>query len=130
MTTVKIESFKENNEPTASEKILRKSRETFSIKDELGRVLKVRAPSYLEKTDFIAALGERGALEGYITQVSPAMYVREIDGDPVTFPTRLSEVRALLQRLDEEGVTAVIKCVVENIMTNDGEKEAKDRLKK
>ncbi len=130
MATVKVESFKEHAVETASEKIIRKARETFSVTDENGRVIQVRAPSYLEKTDFIAALGDRGTLDGYIAQVSPAMYVRSIDGDPVSFPTRLSDVRAILQRLDEEGAKAVIECVVEHIMKETGQDEAKDRLKK
>jgi len=130
MAKVKIESFSEHGGQTASEKIIKKSRETYTVTDDSGRQIQVRAPSYLEKTDFIAALGESGTLDGYIAQVSPAMYVRAIDGDPINFPSRLSEVRAILQRLDEEGAKAVIECVVENIMTPDANKEAKDRLKK
>jgi len=120
----------EVEEERPSEKIIKKGKATYEVVDELGRIIKVRAPSYLERTDFISALGERGESIAYLNQVMPAMYVKEIDGTAVFMPTKLSEVRAILQKLDDEGVAAVIECVVNNIIEDKTEKEAKEKVKK
>lgn len=130
MATVKVDSFKEHGTETASDKIIKRSRETFTVIDSEGREIKVRSPNYLERTDFVAALGERGSLESYFSQVAPAMYVRSIDGDPIPQPANLADVRAILKRLDDEGVTAVLECVMENFVKNKTQDEEKDRLKK
>jgi hypothetical protein len=57
------------------------------------------------------------------------MFIKEIDGSSINMPARLSEVRAILSRLDEHGVQAVIKCVTENIIDS-SEIEEKEKLKK
>ena len=131
MASVTVESFKEKTDETASEKIIRKSNETFSVIDDLGRELKVRAPNYREKGEFIWALGERGTLETYFAHYAPVMCVRSIDGEPVTQFARLSDILATAQTLGDEGIAAIFKCAVENsLIKNPVAGEEKEKLKK
>ena len=61
------------------------------------------------------------------------MFVKEIDGSPIPFPTKESEVFALASRLGDEGVAAILDCVNENVDISDSrnsEEEDKLTLKK
>lgn len=116
---------------TPTEKILKKGNESYETIDSLGRKIIIKSPTYLERTDFIGALEGRASDKEYLQHVLVAMYVKEIDGLSITFPQRLSEVRAILQKLDDAGASAVMECVVSNILPKlDTEEGLKEKVKK
>jgi hypothetical protein len=79
------------------------------IVDSTGRQLKIREPSIIDESRLVRMMGEAATNAAYMTgYVMPAVLVVEIDGDPVIFPARQSEVEAAIKRLGREGMSAVL----------------------
>lgn len=78
----------------------------FQVTDKRGRVITLRKPPFIAQFDLIDALGASASNETYRSMVTPLLYVAAIDGDPVTRPVNKLQLRALAQRLDEEGFLA------------------------
>lgn len=81
------------------------------ITDAKGRAIKLKKPGVLAQFRLIEALGDSAKNEVYMAMVLPLIFVVEIDGDMVLQPNTKREVEALIQRLDEEGVAAVVNSV-------------------
>lgn len=90
--------------------------------DPKGRSIKLKKPGILAQYRLIELLGPETAKNVvYLGMVTPLIYVAEIDGDPVPFPVSKREIEALIQRLDEEGVEAVMEEVAKNYKAADPE---------
>lgn len=89
---------------TPSEQVTEKAKAEFVVTDSAGRKLTLRKPPFIAQVDLIDMLGDK-ADKNPIYRV--AVFVVDIDGDPVPFPQSMREMRALLQRLDEHGFAAV-----------------------
>jgi hypothetical protein len=61
----------------------------------------------------IEMLGESASNEVYMNMILPLLFVSAIDGEPVLIGKK-SELEALIQRLDAEGISAVIAGVQEH----------------
>jgi hypothetical protein len=79
----------------------------FTVTDKRGRVFTLRKPPFIAQFDLIDALGVSASNETYRSMVTPLLYVAAIDGESVSRPTTKSQLRALAQRLDEDGFVAV-----------------------
>lgn len=102
MASVKIV---ENDTPT--EVIVKAAKKVAEVTDSRGRTLKVRKLSALNKVDLSAVVGAENARnEGVIGPCAIAFSVTEIDGEPVMQPNSYAELRALIGRLDDEGLEA------------------------
>lgn len=119
-TPVKVEI----NQVTPSQQIIKSSAKEVEIIDELGRIIKLKKPSPLANLDFKKALGNNHQNVLYLVEVIPLAYVVSIDGDMVPTPSTNAEIRALYQRLDEEGNSAVQKAVAEAFFEQPKEDEA------
>jgi hypothetical protein len=79
------------------------------VKDNAGRLLKVKRLSALDRVRLFRAMGatdsENRMLSSY---ASTAAAVTEIDGSHVAFPQSSISLDALIQRLDEAGLEAVV----------------------
>ena len=73
-----------------------------------GRTIKLATPPILAQYDLVAALGDLAENSTYLRMVTPLLHVAEIDGETVDAPSKLSQVRALIQRLGEEGISAIV----------------------
>lgn len=129
----------------ASETLTRNARapETreFTNEDDEGRATKhrvvMRKPGVLAPFQLVEALGDAASNEAYMRMVAPLVYVSELDGDPIYPPATKLEVEALIVRLGEGGMGAVMGWWFEVIYTpalkamQDGEAKAKEtsRLK-
>jgi len=90
--------------------------------DPKGRSIKLKKPGILAQYRLVELLGPETAKNVvYLGMVTPLIYVAEIDGDPVQFPVSKREIEALIQRLDEEGVEAVMEEVTKNYKAADPE---------
>lgn len=89
------------------------------VTDAAGHAIKLKKPGVLAQFRLIEALGDSAKNEVYMAMVLPLIFVCEIDGDTVFPPNRKSEVEALIQRLDESGVTAVVSGVQEHFGASD-----------
>lgn len=105
---------------------------THEVTDKAtGRKLTLKKPGVLAQFDFIQMLGaERAANSTYVAMAMPVLYLVAIDGVPVDAPTKYSEFRALVQRIDDSGVATIALGIQEKfgeIMTPE---ETKAALKK
>lgn len=102
------------NITTPSEEVVQKALFECTVTDAKGRVITLKKPGVLAQFRLIEALGETAKNEVYMGMVLPLIFIAAIDGDAVLTPTRKSEVEALIQRLDEPGITAVVSGVQEH----------------
>lgn len=126
MATVTIN---ETPEDLPSDQIIKKASAEVSVTDERGRVIKLKKPGVLAQYRLVEILADSARNEVYMGMVLPLIYVSAIDDDPVYQPSRKSEVEALIQRLDEDGIAAIMAGVQEHFGKVDPEKE-KEALKK
>lgn len=109
------------NESAPSAQLIAKAIAETVITDARGRSIKLKKPGVLAQYRLIEILGETAKNQVYMGMVLPLIFVAEIDGDPVFQPSRKSEVEALIQRLDEDGIAAVMAGVNEHFGASDPE---------
>lgn len=103
------------NPSTPAQQAVAKAVASVVVVDGGGRSIALRKPGVLAQYRFVEAVGAAAAgNETYMGMAMPLIYVAEIDGDPVAPPTRKSEVEALIQRLDEDGINAVMEGIKEH----------------
>jgi len=76
-----------------------------SVRDAGGRLIKVRRLS-------ARATGADNSNERYVGYATLASSVTEIDGLPVHFPFNTTQLEALVQRLDDEGLAAAARALI------------------
>jgi hypothetical protein len=89
---------------TASEEILARYRKTESVADTLGRIITVRRLRPSQQVA-IMRMAESGS-ESVVAALTSAASVMKIDEDVISFPKTLAEASAIMDRLDQEGLTA------------------------
>lgn len=112
-----------------SEQVIQKASAESMVSDKRGRVITLKKPGVLAQYRLIEILGDSAKNETYMAMVLPLIYVSAIDDDPVYQPAKKSEVEALIQRLDEDGISAVMAGVAEHFGQSDPAKDA-EALKK
>ena len=116
-----------NDSPSAQ--VIAKTQTEFSVTDARGRVIKLKKPAVLAQYRLVEALGDSASNGTYMAMVLPLIYVVAIDEDAVYPAMKKSEVEALIQRLDEDGIQTVMEGVQECFGKVDPEADKKD-LKK
>ena len=100
---------------TATEHLIKDALKDVVIPDKRGRKIKLVKPSALAQFRLVKVVGgEAAANQIYMNMILPLIFVAEIDGDQVLFPNNERELEALIQRLDEDGITAVALAVQEH----------------
>lgn len=118
MANVKI------NKESPSEQLIAKAAQEVKITDARGRVITLRKPGVLAQYRLIEAVGPETARNTvYMNMTLPLIYVSDIDGAIVPAPTTKSQVEALITRLDEDGINAVVLGVTENFGESDPDKD-------
>ena len=88
--------------------IIAKSVSEVAITDAKGRSITLRKPGVLAQFRLIETLGgETASNSTYVRMVLPLIYVAAIDGESVPPFVKKSQVEALIQQLDEDGIAAV-----------------------
>lgn len=100
--------------PTPSEQVSARALAPVEIKDSQGRSITLRRPPVLQQFRLIEAIGDAARNEVYVQMILPLLYVSAIGGDATIPFSKKSEVEAMIQRLDEDGLAAVMKGVSEN----------------
>lgn len=94
---------------TPAEQIIAKANETKIINDSRGRSIKIKNPGILAQYRLVKIIGAESAKnEVYVNMLVPLLWVTEIDGEAVGTPLSEREIEALIQRLGEEGISAII----------------------
>lgn len=104
---------------TPSAQIVAQALAEVTITDAKGRSILLKKPGVLAQFKLVELLGESAMNQVYVNMVLPLIYVASIDGDPVSRITTKVGLEGLIQRLDEEGVTAVAEGVVANFGKQD-----------
>lgn len=90
-------------------------KKSVEVTDSLGRTIKVRKLNALNRVDLAQVVGPEGCKnEAVIGPAAIAFSVTEIDGEPVFQPATWSEMRALIGRLDDEGLEAVTQAYIDH----------------
>lgn len=89
------------------------------ITDETGRTITLRKPGVLAQFRLVEAMGASASNQVYMGMILPLLFVAAIDGDAVAEPGTKGEVEALIKRLDEAGVQAVMIGVQEHFAVTD-----------
>lgn len=82
-----------------------------SAKDATGRLIEVERISLLQMFRLTDILGAGSTNEARMNLTLAAVSVVAIDGEKVSFPSRMSELEILLQRLDFTGLAAATEAV-------------------
>lgn len=106
---------------TPTQDVVAKAQAEVTVKDARGRVITLRKPGVLAQYRLVEVLGDTARNDVYMNMVLPLIYVGAIDGEPAYQPAKKSEVEALIQRLDEDGIAAVVRGVGENFSARDPE---------
>jgi len=109
--------------------LIKRAEKTHEIIDDLGRIITLRKPGMLAQYRFVEMLGRSADSESFMNMTMPLRYVIGIDDDDKVACGTRRELDALIQRLGEEGVTAVMKGVNEQFAPASAEEE-KSELKK
>ncbi|OJY23539.1 hypothetical protein [Pandoraea sp. 64-18] len=117
------------NTGTPSDEVVRAAVAEHSVQDATGRTLLLRKPGILAQYRLIEALGDSAKNEAYMGMVMPLLFVGAINGDAVPPLRTKSEVEALIQRLDDAGVEAVMLGVQAHFARQDPEAD-REALKK
>lgn len=114
---------------TPSAQLVAQATRDADITDSTGRIIKLRKPGVLAQFRLIEAVGDSAKNEVYMAMVMPLLFVASIDGEDVEPIVRKSELEALINRLGDDGVAAVVGKVAELFGARDPEAD-KAALKK
>ena len=93
--------------PTVSEQIKADANRIEYATDSMGRSIGVRKLNALDMFELTLALGgEVSSNQSALMQALSVSSVCEIDGDPVSRPGSLLQIKALMKRLDFHGIQA------------------------
>lgn len=102
---------------TPSEQLVRQALKEETVVDAKGRKILMRKPSVLAQYRIVEAAGAQvAANQTYMNMVKPLIYIGAIDGVPVALPTSLLEIEAMIARLDDEGLEAIMIWYVVNVV--------------
>ncbi|HEX7854443.1 MAG TPA: hypothetical protein VF503_12180 [Sphingobium sp.] len=102
----------------------------INVTDSLGRVIMLRKPKPLDRLDFAKAASPDGRVNQlYLAAVAHLQFVAAIDGDPVLTPATDAELRALYDRLGDDGNEAAQTGVMANFADPKSVEAAKEALK-
>ncbi|AJX62514.1 hypothetical protein AQ938_06995 [Burkholderia pseudomallei] len=120
----------QSNVETPTQAVMRQTGQEVTIEDSRGRKIALRKPGVLAQYAIIDAVGGESAKNPvYMSMVLPLIYVASIDGEAVSTPNTKLEVKALIKRLDEDGIEAVISAVSEKFAAPDPDAD-RETLKK
>jgi hypothetical protein len=132
MTTVNVRS-KRTATPqigeTPSQQLIKKADASVTIDTPNGLQVTLRKPGVLSQFRLVKMLGEAAKNQVYVGMVLPITYITGIDGKPVNYPNNEREIEALITRLDEDGVTAVMKAVDEHFGAQSKPDEVREEVK-
>lgn len=95
---------------TPSESIVHRANTSVTTVDRAGRHLVLRKPGALDTLRLLKAAGPALALnEPWLAMAGLVFSVTEIDGIPVPLPTTEQQIEALVERLGDDGLDAIVQ---------------------
>lgn len=130
MTTVNVRNKKAAAATeTPSDALVKKAAAEVTITTPNGFTVTLKRPGVLSSFRLVKMLGDAARNVVYMNMVLPFTYITAIDGRAVAAPNTEREIEALITRLDEEGVAAVMNAVSENFGAQQDPEEAQAEVK-
>lgn len=129
MTTLNVRSKKAAATETPSDALVKKAAAEVTIQTPNGFSVTLKRPGVLSSFRLVKMLGDAARNVVYMNMVLPFTYITAIDGRAVAAPNTEREIEALITRLDEEGVAAVMNAVSENFGAQQDPTEAQAEVK-
>lgn len=108
----------------AEEKASNQLLKEILVTDERGRKILLKKPKTLDLFRLIEILGSAADRSNrYVSMMHQLLYVKEIDGIPIAQISVKEELEALINRLDDDGMEAVIKGIGKLNPENEIDKE-------
>lgn len=104
-----------------SEELVAKAAAEQMVEDSTGRVITLRKPGVLAQYRLVEMLGDAAKNQVYMGMCLPLLYVTGINDDKLPALASKRELEALIQRLDEAGIEAVMKGVQDHFGVQDPE---------
>lgn len=122
----KVSNVKTSASPavSATQELIAAAAAEHVVVDSSGRVIKLRKPGILAQYRLIEALGESARNEIYVGMTMPVLFVAQIDEHALPPLRTKTEIEALIQRLDDHGMEAVMGGVKEHFGKADPDAEA------
>jgi hypothetical protein len=86
----------------------------------------IKRPGVLQQFRVVEILGDSAKNETYMNMLAPILWVSEIDGEPEAPPTTKREIESRIQRLGEEGISAIIRHMNSKVSAGNGEEALKN----
>lgn len=103
----------DNVAATPSEAVVKAANKIHVVTDSRGRKISVKRPGVLGQYHLVKMLGPELAKNTvYLNMAMPVLWVEAIDGEPLFRPNSELELEAALQRLDDEGLEAVMQFMI------------------
>lgn len=99
---------------TPSAQLVKKATAEVVVVDVRGRSITLKKPGVLAQFRLVEILGDAAKNEVYMGMVLPLIFIAAIDGELVPQPVNKLQVEGLIQRLDEDGINAVMAGVQEH----------------
>lgn len=126
MTTLNVRSNKKTQAvapATASEQLVAQAAAEVVIDTPNGLKITLRKPGVLSQFRLAKMLGEAAKNSVYVSMLLPITYISAINGNPQNPANSEREIEALITRLDDDGVNAVMAGVMENFGSPDPDAE-------
>lgn len=94
-----------------------------NVTDSKGRVITLKKPGILAQYRIIETMGKSADIETYRGMVTPFIWVAAVDGDPVAPIANKMQLEALIQRVGDEGLEAIVGGIVKHFGEQDAEKD-------
>lgn len=131
MATLKVKNPGEQLDAVSapSAQIIKAAANEVSVTDSAGRKITLRNPGPLAQFRLIEAAGDSASNRVYMSMVLPLAYVTTIDGAPVPAICTKAQLEALIQRLDNHGLEAVVTGMSEHFSSQSNPEQVKEKLK-
>ncbi len=105
-----------------SQAIVAKANEVIRFADAKGRTIGIKRLGVLDRARFFEMIGGDNANNpAFLSLAVPAQMTIELDGNLIGRPTSRRDLEGRMSLLDEEGIEAINKAIVENF--GDGEED-------
>lgn len=117
-----ISNIRTGESPTASRAIIAESVKTVFVTTPSGRSIEVKRPTHVTRRNARKAISAE-------SQTKPELFgeyllvflIASIDGAPLATPTNEQQADAVQDRIGDEGLSAVLKAVVDHFAAGEGD---------
>ena len=97
-----------------TEQLTAEANRSYVVTDSIGRRITLQKPGLLAQFRLVKLVGgETASNRTYMNMILPITFVVAIDGVPVPAPSTQAQLDALIQRMDEHGLDACARGLME-----------------